>query len=616
MSGLLGEEQIRKVREGTDLVALMSEYSPLTRAGPNYKCCCPFHQERTPSCMVYTDEPHYHCYGCGAHGDAIRLIMEKEGLVFTDAMEFLARRAGIVLQYQAGKGGGSRPTLGQGERTNLTGAMEWATGFFEDALWRSSAAAEARAYLDSRRLGQEVCRRFRLGWAPGRGRLVEAARKAGYAPEMLAQLDLARRQDDSGSWSDRFYERLMFPIADRFGQVVGFSGRLLPAAEKAAKEAGRGVGKYINSTETPLYRKGDVVFNLHRARTAARTAGRIAVMEGPTDVMAAEQAGFGECVAVLGTALTPVHAKVLANTIGDRGEVLMLFDGDSAGQEQSLKAVRTCLSVGLPCRVALMTEGLDPADLLAGADEAAKDEFRRVLATNRPGLDHLLRCLAPRPHALEPQRLLAVADECLACLKPQTDRDLRDALLVQVATYLGLEASRLHARMEGLKSPRQPTETAPVASPAAAAPLPVLEPNQRLVLQVLLHHQDLRATAFDELGLEPSDLPAPWSVVIDAFLAGPDLGLGGLLGREEIRNVPGLADQLGRWGQEAGNDPAVAATELADAVRNLRIAHLERDLHELEHRLRDPAQAADQGLGERYFNLRAEINRLRQPQED
>jgi len=246
-----------------------------------------------------------------------------------------------------------------------------------------------------------VCRRFRLGWAPGRNRLIEAARRERLDDRLLAELDLA--MDRNGRLADRFFERLLFPICDRFGQPLAFSGRLLPQAERRAKEEGRGVGKYVNSTETPIYSKGKVVFNLHRARGFCREAGRMLVMEGPTDVMAADQAGVGECTAVLGTAMTPDHARQLGNAMAGRGSVVLLFDGDSAGQANSLKAIRTCLSVGVSSRVAVMPEGQDPAELLG---TGARSGFEAVLEGARVDVDHLLKTLAPRPHTLDQRERL------------------------------------------------------------------------------------------------------------------------------------------------------------------------------------------------------------------
>ena len=346
----ISEADVRRVKQAVDIVQLMSEYTSLKKSGRNFAGCCPFHQERTPSLYVYVEDQGYHCFGCGAHGDAITLIREKERLSFVEAVEFLAKRTGIQIE----RTDTPEARRERGERERLLAVMEFAVAFYERTLWEAPEAAPAREYLAGRKLSVEVCRRFRVGWAPGGSRMLSEARRAGLAVDDLVLADVALRRDD-GSVRDRFFERVAFPICDRFGHPIAISARLLPAAERAAKEAGRGVGKYVNSTETPLYRKSHAVFNLHRARQAAGK--RLIVMEGPTDVMAADQAGLSECAAVLGTALTGEHAKQLGQLMAGRGQVVLLLDGDRAGQANSIRAVGTCLAAGVPVHISHLKSG-------------------------------------------------------------------------------------------------------------------------------------------------------------------------------------------------------------------------------------------------------------------
>ena len=215
MTGFIGEEQVRRVREAIDLVQLMGDYATVKRSGNHHTCCCPFHQERTPSLHLY-DDGHYHCFGCGAHGDAITLIREKEHLDFSDALELLARRAGIELVFE--KGGAKR--MDRNERDQLLEAHDLATRFYEHVLWETAESAEARAYLLGRGLSEAVCKRFRLGWAPGHGALMDEARRRRIDTALLAKLDLAVER--SGRQTDRFYERVTFPICDRFGHPIGY----------------------------------------------------------------------------------------------------------------------------------------------------------------------------------------------------------------------------------------------------------------------------------------------------------------------------------------------------------------------------------------------------------
>ena len=592
MAGFIGDDQVRKVKDAIDIVQLMGEYAPLRKAGHNFSCCCPFHQERSPSCHVYPDDQHYYCFGCGAHGDVIKLVQEKENVAFTDAVELLARRAGIQLVYEKSSGG-----MPRGERDELQAACQFACQFYEQVLWQSPEAAEARAYLASRKLGRAVCERFRLGWAPGMSQLVSAARRKGIDPQLLAKIDLA--VDRNGSLADRFYERVTFPICDRFGNPMAFSARLLPAAERAAKEAGRGVGKYVNNTDTPLYHKGASVFNVHRARTAARDTGRLIIMEGPTDVMAADQAGYAECVAVLGTALTPEHAKMLGALVGAQGRLILLLDGDRAGQTNALKGIRTCLSVGVPLRVAMLPDELDPAELLAENGEEvppeAKAAFERVLASARPDLDHLVRALAPRPYELERRDLVAIVDQVLEAVRPMPDAELKALHLHDVAEYFNLDRERLAKRMaEG------PARPQPVREDASAEPvepeLPALDRHQQVLLHLLVREPGLRAIAGDDLGLEPSHLPAPWNELVGELLLQPEADAITLRSSPGLAAHPGLLAALARWhatplDTHAGLSPDTAPQTLVDCVRVMRIGHCRQTLTRLKSQIAEAQRA-------------------------
>jgi DNA primase len=598
MPGFIGEDQVRQIKSRIDLVQLMGEYTPLRKSGANFTGCCAFHQERTPSMYVYPDQQTYHCFGCGAHGDAISLLREKERVDFADAIELLAKRAGISIVYQ-NQGKGQFAQHAKGERDELLAAMEFATRFYEQLLWESSDGAQARAYLASRSLSEAVCRRFRLGWAPGSGRLVDEARRKGLSEKVLLAADLA--VDRAGRTSDRFWERVMFPIADRFGNPIAFSARLLPEAEQKAKAEGRGVGKYVNNTDTPLYHKGHAVFNLHRARLASRDRNRLIVMEGPTDVMAADEAGFGECVAVLGTALTSDHARQLGNLVGNQGRLIILLDGDRAGQANSIKAVRTCLAVGVPVRVAVLPDELDPAELLGGdqaAREAGRARLEQVLASGRSDIDHLLRALAPRPYELDSRAKLAVTDQLLEALRPMPDAELRALHVRDVAEYFGIERVRLERRLSGVEARAAAAPAPPGAAPGpAAAELAALSPAQELCLHVLVRCPELREHATDDLGLEPSQFPAPWQELAGHLLLSAGADIHTLAGLAVVQAHGELHQAAFRWasGDLTERVPAVSdpRADLGAAVLEIRRTRLKEQLHRLGRELADCERAGD-----------------------
>ncbi|MBA3845914.1 MAG: DNA primase [Planctomycetes bacterium] len=608
MAGFLADDQARKVRDATDLVQLMGEYTTLRRSGQNHTCCCPFHQERSPSCYVY-DDGHYHCFGCGAHGDAITLIRDKERLEFVDAIELLARRAGIQLEYKRS----GKPEMPRGERDRLLGAMELATAFYERLLWESAQGAAGRDYLASRGLSVDVCRAFRLGWAPGGGALVDEGRRRGFEAELLAKVDLAIERN--GRLTDRFFERISFPICDRFGHPIAFSARLLPEAERRAKEEGRGVGKYVNSTDTPLYHKGNAVFNLHRARVPARDKLRLIVMEGPTDVMAAADAGFNECVAVLGTALTPEHAKQLGPVPGPDGRLILLLDGDRAGQTNALKALRTCLAVGVQSHVAILPEELDPAELLkedaaTGVEGArGKAAMERVLAAAQVDVQHLLRAVAPRPYELEPRALLSAADEVLECLRPLKDAELVTLYLRDAGDYLALDKTMLARRLAGAR------DADPVDEPTAeqGERLPALSSEQDACLHILVQRPDLRADAFDRYEFEPSDLPEAWRPLVDLLQRRLEATPGDLVDDEELGERPVLRAWVSHCAAlpldqrvPAIGDPGVM---LRDLVPKLKHAWLESAKAKNIHEMAEATRANDTARMKLLYAERQAISR-------
>jgi DNA primase len=585
MAGFVGDDQVRRIKEAVDLVQVMSEYTSLKKAGANMSGCCPFHQERSPSMHVYVDQQTYHCFGCQAHGDVITLIREKEHLDFADAIELLARRAGIEIEYKnAGK------QMPRSERDQLVQTVELATRFYEQCLWASPGAAEARSYLAGRGLSEKVCKRFRLGWAPGNGALLEEARRKHVDLDKLIRNDLAVERNSR--WTDRFFERITFPICDRFGNPIAFSSRILPAAEKAAKEAGRAVGKYVNTTDTPLFHKGNAVFNLHRARAPAREKGRLIVMEGPTDVMAADEAGFPECVAVLGTALTAEHAKQLGSLAGEGGRLLLVLDGDRAGQVNSLKAVRTCLSVGVPCWVVVIPDQMDPAEYLKeDAAASGATAFEALLGSARSDCDHLLRTLAPRPYELDHRALLEVADDLLATVRGLADRELITLYLRDIADYLNLDAQRLGQRLAG------------GPGPAPARPVndtPPLTDACRTILHILVRVPELRARACDELELEPSFFPEPWRALVDHLALAPESDHHHLLALPEVESHPALRQAVCGWASTDLVDQAIAdpAHELAASIARVKLGRLRDELHRVglaiaeAERRRDYAEAA------------------------
>ena len=337
-----------ELRARTSLSGLIGRSVKLQKAGREFKACCPFHNEKTPSFYVNDEKGFYHCFGCQAHGDAIRFLTDARGLPFIDAVKELADAAGMELPAP------DPQARAKAERAlGLYDAMEAAQRFFEEQL-AGIEGGEARAYLQERGISEETRRRFGFGYAPdARGKLKGALREFGN--DKLVEAGLLVAPEGDREPYDRFRGRLTFPIRDRRGRVIAFSARIL----------GQGEPKYLNSPETPIFDKGRTLFNIDRAAAASRSSGRVIVVEGQMDVIALDQAGIPEAVAPLGTALTEVQLELLWKL---SPQPFLCFDGDSAGRKAALRAVQRALPLLTPeksLQIAPLPEGKDPDDIVS-----------------------------------------------------------------------------------------------------------------------------------------------------------------------------------------------------------------------------------------------------------
>jgi DNA primase len=338
---------------------------------------CPFHDERTPSFGVNAENKLYHCFGCGESGDSIRFVEVTEGLDFREAVEVLAERYRVELKQEQED---PEAETRRRRRERLLSLVERATGYYERFLWHSPEAAKARAYLTGRGLGEEVLRTFRVGYAPSAwDTLMMAAQREGYSQEELAAAGLGQKGRQGGFY-DRFRARIMFPLADPRGKVLGFGARAMRDDQGP---------KYVNTSENELYHKGRQLFGIDHARGPAARAGRVVAVEGYTDVLALHQAGVTETVAIMGTALTQEQMAELGRAAGT---VYLALDADRAGQDAMLRAARSAKERKLELLVVDMPEGSDPAELIAeqgpeafqerlvGAREVPDFQARRVVS--------------------------------------------------------------------------------------------------------------------------------------------------------------------------------------------------------------------------------------------
>ncbi|MGH2972245.1 MAG: DNA primase [Gaiellaceae bacterium] len=364
------DSSVDQVKSAIEILPLVEDYVRLRKTGGTYKGICPFHQEKTPSFIVTPARGTFKCFGCGEGGDAIAFVEKLEQVDFIGAIEFLAQRFGIELEFEEISPEADRARR---RRDRLEKLLERATGFYERMLWDSDAGTFAREYLESRGLGEEVCRQFRLGYAPGGPTLAGRARQEGFGSDELLGTGLVNRRGN-----DYFSRRLVFPLADGRGRVRGFQARKLHDDDPLQ-------AKYVNSPESDLFKKGDLLYGLDTARQAIAKEDRAAVVEGNTDVLALRQAGFSPVVASMGTALTEAQLRELGRLTK---RLYLCFDSDAAGQDATLRGMELAVKQGFAVHVVTLAKGTDPAD-----DPAA---FQRQLAAPVSYLVHRVRLMHER----------------------------------------------------------------------------------------------------------------------------------------------------------------------------------------------------------------------------
>jgi DNA primase len=338
------DSSVEKVKATAEILPLVEDYVQLRKAGGTYKGLCPFHQERTPSFVVTPARGTFKCFGCSEGGDAISFVQKIDNVDFVGAIEMLAKRFGVELEYEETSPEADRERR---RRERLVQLLERATVFYERMLWDSDLGADARAYLESRGLHEEISRTFRLGFAPGGPTLTRAAQQQEFTREELLAAGLANQRGN-----DYFNRRLLFPLADRRGVVRGFQARRLYDDDTLPP-------KYVNSPESDLFKKGEILYGLDGASRAIAKQGRAVIVEGNTDVIALRQAEFEPVVASMGTALTEAQLREL-NRLAKR--LFLCFDADAAGAEATLRGMELAVKLGFDVQVVALPPGTDPAD--------------------------------------------------------------------------------------------------------------------------------------------------------------------------------------------------------------------------------------------------------------
>lgn len=450
MAGRIRQEDLEAVRERTDIVKLVSGYLTLRKAGHDTMVgLCPFHAEKTPSFSVSPSKGLYHCFGCGAGGDAVRFLQAVEHLTFVEAVERLAKEAGVTLRYEGDSPAARRAAS---RRQALHRANEEAALLYHRMLLEGREAAEARAYLEERGIGREAVLEFQLGYAPGYPDYLLRRLARRFSTEVLLEAGLASK-DAEGGVRDRFRGRITFPVHDLAGRAVGFGARILPGAE--------GQAKYLNTAETPVYRKQELLYNLHRARGEIARAGEAIVVEGYTDVIVLWQAGIRNAVATCGTALGEEHFRLLSR-FAERA--VLSFDSDEAGMRAAERAHAFHERFPITAVVLVLPEGLDPADHVR---RHGPEAFLEAAAAARPLVEYMLRRIVGRHDLSTVEGQTAAVAAALGVIEGLSDPVRQAEYAHLLAELAGVTEASVVIALERRLAGR-PAEVARVAKRASA----------------------------------------------------------------------------------------------------------------------------------------------------
>ena len=418
---MITDEDKERVRQATDFVTLVSETVELKPRGQDYWGCCPFHQEKSPSFKINPSTGLWHCFGaCSEGGDVFSYVMKRENLDFPDAIRYLADKAGITLSEEAHVSKGPR-------KNRLIECLTEAENYFHSMLMRGRGEGPeaARAYLSGRGFGAGVCKRWKLGYAPGRGALVAHLRKCGFTTQEMVAANLAVERN--GRISDWFYDRVMFPIHDEQGRTIAFGGRITKKVENAPK--------YLNTRDTTVFNKGKHLFAYDVAKETIAAQSEAIICEGYTDVIAMHEAGFTNTVAALGTAFTSEHVKLIDRQRARK--IICMFDGDAAGQHAAARAIKFIDKTAAAFLCVVLPNNQDPMEFLA---ESGAEKLRPILDSARPLMDFVFDATSAEFDLSVPGGRVKALEALASLLAPLKTSVLLSEYALRVADLLHIDA--------------------------------------------------------------------------------------------------------------------------------------------------------------------------------
>ena len=476
MSPVYPQELLESIRQASDILEVVSQYIPLKKSGCNFKALCPFHSEKTPSFMVSPEKQIFHCFGCGAGGDVFSFLMRQEGLNFPEAVRLLAERANIALP--------SSDPRQSARKEALLKIHELAAGYFHWCLLKSKTGEKARAYLKERGIRPDTIASFKLGYAqPSWDDFFRHAAGKGYDHTILVEAGLALPRTRKEGYYDRFRDRIIVPVCDARGRVIAFGGRVLDDSQP----------KYINSPDTPLFHKGEVLFGLHLAKDAISKEEGAIIGEGYFDVIGAHQEGVKNMVCSQGTALTPIQAQILKR---HTDQVIVAYDADQAGNEAALRGLDIFLEKNFEVRIILLPPGEDPDSYIRKKGIAF---FRELVNKSIPLLDFKLEKLCETFDVDTDRGKLMVARRMLETISRIESAVLQDSYIKKLARKLNVSESSVREEYRG-------KEVKEEAAPRKEM-VPREENAERELLKFIFQDDTLMEKISDEF--DPADFSPP-----------------------------------------------------------------------------------------------------------
>ncbi|WP_264988347.1 DNA primase [Lysinibacillus piscis] len=575
LTGKIPEELIEQIRTQSDIVDVISEYMQLTKRGRNWFGLCPFHGEQTPSFSVSTDKQIFHCFGCGAGGNAITFVMDIEGIAFPDAVIKLAERLGMAIDMG--------PTLPQTERKiskaeeRMKEAHTFAADFFHHLLLNTEDGEEPLKYLLERGFTRELIESNTIGWSlPSFDALTILLERKGYHLQEMADSGLIIKRDGEERYFDRFRGRIMFPIRDENGKIIAFSGRILSSTGEEAK--------YLNSPESPIFQKSEVLYNLDKARTSIRKNRHVILMEGFMDVLAANSVGITNTVATMGTALTNQHITKLKRLVE---QITICYDGDNAGFDAAKRAALLLQTERMKVDIAVLPDRLDPDEYIRTFGGQAFQE--QVLENPHTYIAFMMMHARRNKNFQFENDTLQYIQEVLEQLAGRSSPVERDLYIRQLSNETNISEEAIYAQFRKLEA--EQVRSTKVAMPTQISTMPIVQQHrpmdaaeraERLLLAHMLHNIDIVDKVLRSEQKEPFVRDAYMAVFVRL------IGFYEEYGHPDYQRFVEILDdaELRKIVMEAAlaeRDPDQAEAEIADSMRQLQKYRIEQEIQQKMH---------------------------------